>query len=109
MENEIPDFLPITIVAVVVAGFLVWRFWTEIQMAMKGVQTTGTITNWMSHTEKGKRFFYPMIKFTTAAGVEITYRAEERCEGEPIYAPGTIVTVKYLPNDPKKVKTTYPS
>ncbi|MFY7972285.1 MAG: DUF3592 domain-containing protein [Flavobacteriales bacterium] len=108
MENEIPNYLPITIVTVVIVAFLIWRFWTEIQMATKGVQTQGTITNWMSHTEKGKRYFYPMIKYTTQLGVEITYRAEERCEGEPIYPPGTIVSVKYLPSDPKTVKTIYP-
>jgi hypothetical protein len=49
-----------------------------------------------------------MIKYTTQLGAEITYRAEERCEGEPIYPPGTVVSVKYLPADPKTVKTIYP-
>jgi len=108
MENEIPNYLPIAIVSAVIIGFLIWRFWTEIQMSLKGQIAAGVITNWMSHTEKGKRYFYPMIKYTTATGVEITYRADERCEGEPIYPPGTTVTVKYLPNQPKTVKTIYP-
>lgn len=52
--------------------------------------------------------YYPMIEFALEDGTVQRYRAEESCEGAPLYAVGTEVQVKYLKNDPKTVRTIYP-
>ena len=75
---------------------------------MKGRWTEGRIVNWMSATVAGKRYFYPLIEFRTESGVPVTYRAEERSEDKPMFEPGTVVKVKYDPENPKRVKTVYP-
>jgi hypothetical protein len=69
----------------------------------------GKIVNWMSAVVGGKRYFYPMIEFTPEGYERQLFRAEDRCEGEPMYQPGTEVIVKYLPTDPEYRKVIYPS
>jgi hypothetical protein len=93
---------------VILAGYLIWRFKGDLTFSSKALETDGYITNWFSMREKGKEFFYPLIEYTPEGGSKISFRAEERSEGKPMFPPGTKVRVKYLPKDPRKVKIIYP-
>ncbi len=95
------------IVAVIATGF--FMYCKEILFLFRKKETQGIIVNWMSATEKGKRYFYPMIEFETAEFGKITFRADERCENNPLYAQGTVVKIFYLPTDSEMRKVVYPS
>jgi hypothetical protein len=49
-----------------------------------------------------------MIEFTPPGFERQLFRAEDRCEGEPMFPPGTEVTVKYLESDLEFRKVIYP-
>lgn len=106
---ELPAWASVSIVAAVVFAFVWWKFRDELMFPFKHVKAEGVITNWMSMNERGVRYFYPIIEFTTNTGQVMKFRAEERCEGQPLYEPGTKVIVKYLPSDPKNTKTIFPA
>ena len=110
MENW-PDWVKHTLSIVcglLVVGFVIWRLSPLLFFRFKAQKATGRITNWMSVKENGTVFFYPLIEYTTAAGQVVSYRANERCEGRPMYPVGTVVEVSYLPKDPKDTRTEYP-
>ncbi len=94
------------IAAIGVTGMVLYR--KEITFQFKAKSCTGKIVNWMSAVVGGKRFYFPMIEFTPAGYEQQLFRAEDRCEGEPMYAPGTVVTVKYLESDIEYRKVVYP-
>jgi len=94
------------IIAVTAVGLVLYR--KEILFYLKGKQAPGKIVNWMSAVVGGKRYFYPMVEFTPPGFETRRFRAEDRCEGEPLYAPGTEVTVKYLESDLEFRKVIYP-
>ena len=94
------------ILAVTAVGLVLYR--KEIMFYLKGKQTPGKIVNWMSAVVGGKRFYYPMIEFTPPGFERQLFRAEDRCEGEPMFPPGTEVTVKYLETDLEFRKVIYP-
>jgi len=102
------DWMVYVLIAVVAIGTGLWLYRKEITFSYRKKEARGIITNWMSTTEKGKRYFYPMIEFETAENGKITFRADDRCEGKPIYDPGTAVTVRYLPGDVEMRKVVYP-
>ncbi|MFN0033241.1 MAG: DUF3592 domain-containing protein, partial [Flavobacteriales bacterium] len=62
----------------------------------------------MAAMQEGKRVYYPMIEFSTASGRHIAFRADEMCEGQPMFPVGTQVQVLYLPQDPEVRKVVYP-
>lgn len=95
------------VLVVLVVGYAKFRY--DIMFLFSKKETEGTITNWMSAMDDGKRYFYPMIEFYTAENNKITFRAEERSEGTPMYEPGTKVIIKYLPQKPDVRKVVYPS
>ncbi len=105
---KMPEWLAYTIAAVVVLIFVWWKFGRELLFPIRSKKTTGVITNWMSMTEKGVKYFYPLIEFTTAKGEVIKMRAEERCADKPLYEPGTQVEISYDENEPKYMKIKYP-
>lgn len=94
------------IIAVIAAGFFMYR--KEIFFLFKKKEARGIITNWMSTTEKGKKFFYPMIEFETPEFGKITFRADDRCENNPLYPQGTQVRILYYPEDAEMRKIIYP-
>jgi hypothetical protein len=102
------DWLVTALTLTLVLAVLLYKFRYTIQLNRKGLYADGTIVNWMSTQEAGKRYFYPLILFVTATGQEIKFRAEERCEDEPLYPMGTNVRVKYLANLPSIRKVEYP-
>lgn len=104
-----PDWLAYTLVAAVIIAFILIKFYSNITFRFNHIKAEGTIKNWMSMQEGGVKYFYPMIEFTTESGHIQTFRASERCEGEPLYAPGTKVIVKYSKKDSKLNKVIYPS
>jgi hypothetical protein len=109
MENWTwQDWLVTALTLALVLVVLLYKFRYTIQLHRKGVHVEGVIVNWMSTQEAGKRYFYPLILFITASGQEIKFRAEERCEGEPLYPIGTSVRVKYLTHLPSIRKVVYP-
>jgi hypothetical protein len=108
MSDDSLDIGPILVVAVVLIAFLLWKFWDDFMLRFRATKTTGTITNWMSRSEKGKVYFYPLITFTTEDGASIQFRADESCEDNPLYPRGTEVTVSYLPKKPSVRKVEYP-
>lgn len=105
---KMPEWLAYTIAGTVILLFIWWKFSKAILFPFRSKKVEGVITNWMAMTEKGSRYFYPLIEFTTLKGEVIKMRAEERCEGKPLYEPGTKVVVAYDENEPKFVKIKYP-
>ncbi|MFN8777379.1 MAG: DUF3592 domain-containing protein [Phycisphaerae bacterium] len=108
MDKPLPDWIPFTLVIVVILLMLWWKFADELRFRWRAQWAEGRITNWMGATVGGKRVFHPIIEFHTAEGVHMSYRAEEQSEDRPMYEPGTIVRVKYDPRNPRRVKTIYP-
>ena len=94
------------ILAVSVTGMILYR--KEIMFLLRGKKCKGRIVNWMSAVVGGKRYYYPMIEFTPEGFERQLFRAEDRCEGEPMFQPGTEVVVKYLPSDLEYRKVIYP-
>lgn len=95
------------VILVILTGLFMYR--NEILFALRKKETSGRIVNWMSATEKGKKFFYPMIEFETPEFGKVTFRAEERCENNPMFTPGTEVKIFYLTTDKEQRKVVYPS
>jgi hypothetical protein len=108
MSENVQEILVIAGSVLVIVVFIWWKFRDSILLKFRPVKTTGIITNWMSATEKGVRVFYPLIEFHDEKGVRHNYRADERCENEPMYPQGTSVEVHYLAKNPKMVRTIYP-
>jgi hypothetical protein len=106
---EMPAWLAYTITAVIILAFVYWKFRDQIFFPFKHKKVKGVITNWMSMNEKGVRYFYPLIEYTTLEGRLVKFRAEERCEGEPMFDPGTEVEVQYIPGNAQLVKIKYPN
>ena len=90
-----------------IAGAFLFR--SEILFLLRHKETEGTIVNWLKAKQKGKDFFYPLIVFNDENEKPIQFRAEERCEGSPMYPPGTKVIIKYVPGNPEFRKVKYPS
>ncbi len=95
-----------TALVVLIVGYIKFRY--EILFMFRKQETEGVITNWMATSQEGKRYFYPMIDFQLEDGQRITFRAEERSEGKPMYAPGTKVKIQYLAQKPTIRKVIYP-
>lgn len=93
--------------AAIVLG-LIWFKRDVFFFRWRASQAEGTIKNWMAATEKGIRYFYPVIEFTLKNGATKSFRADDRCENEPMYAPGTKVIVRYLEKNPDEVKVIFP-
>lgn len=109
MSEESLDIGPIAIVVTILVAFIIWKFWDNLLLRYRSTKTIGTITNWMSRSEKGKVYFYPQISFSTSEGKEIQFRADERCENAPLYPRGTSVKVSYLASNPSVRKVEYPT
>ena len=108
MEQSLFEILlySFIILAVSVTGMILYR--KEILFLLRGKKCQGRIVNWMSAVVGGKRYYYPMIEFTPEGFERQLFRAEDRCEGEPMFEPGTEVVVKYLPSDLEYRKVIYP-
>jgi len=104
MENPIIFIVGILLVIAII----IWRLNDVLFFSFRAKKVEGVIVNWMQQSVKGKATFYPLIEFTTEAGENIQYRADESCEGAPLYPRGTKVTVSYDPKNPKSTKTKYP-
>lgn len=87
---------------------LYWRLKDLIVMPGAWVETTGVIVNWMKREEKGKQLFHPIIEYKSENGDKLQIRAEEHSEGKPQFATGTVVKIKYVRKDPKRLKIQYP-
>lgn len=110
MDNW-PEWLEHTVaigLGLLVLGLIFWKFRDEIFFKFRAIAVEGRITNWMSMKDKGVTFYYPLIEFHDLNGNVVNYRANERCEGRPMYPVGTKVVVRYDKKNPKKVKTEYP-
>lgn len=90
----------------ILAGVILFR--VELMFLFKHEKVEGTIINWLKAKQQGKEFFYPLISFRDHGGEPIEFRAEERCEGRPLFPPGTKVIIKYLPGKPEFRKVKYP-
>jgi hypothetical protein len=103
-----PDFIPYSLLALFSIGIGVYLFKDTVRFAFKSEKITGRIVNWMSASEKGKKYFYPVIEYTPKGGETLRVRTEDRCENEPLYAVGTEVTVKYDTANFKTIRVEYP-
>lgn len=109
--ESLPDWLKTTLAIVVplaVAIFILWRLSPIIFFRFRAIHVPGKITNWMSRKEKGVNYFYPMIEFDTLEGTAISMRADDRCEGRPMFPIGTAIEVAYDKKNPKNIRITYP-
>ena len=108
---DIPEWAQHTLAAIlglIVLVILVWRLSPLVFFKFRSISVEGKITNWMSMREKGTSYFYPMIAFTTLDGKPINFRADERCEGRPMYPIGTKVVVHYDKKNPQNCRIGYP-
>jgi hypothetical protein len=103
-----PDFIPYSLLALFSIGIGIYLFKDSVRFAFKNEKIVGRIVNWMSATEKGKKYFYPVIEYTPKGGETLRVRTEDRCENEPLYAVGTEVTVKYDTANFKTIRVEYP-
>ena len=103
-----PDFIPYSLLALFSIGIGIYLFKDTVRFAFKSEKITGRIVNWMSATEKGKKYFYPVIEYTPKGGETLRVRTEDRCENEPLYTVGTEVTVKYDSANFKTIRVEYP-
>jgi hypothetical protein len=103
-----PDFIPYSLLALFSIGIGIYLFKDTVRFAFKSKKIVGRIVNWMSATEKGKKYFYPVIEYTPKGGETLRVRTEDRCENEPLYAVGTEVTVKYDTANFKTIRVEYP-
>ena len=108
MLDNIPDFIPYTFLVLLSIGIGVYIFKDTVRFALKSQKTPGRIVNWMSSTEQGKKYFYPVIEYTPVGGETIRVRTTDRCEKEPLYSVGSGVTVKYDPSNFKTIRVEYP-
>ena len=108
MLESIPDYVPYTLLALFSIGIGIYLFKDTVRFALKSQKTNGRIVNWMSASEKGKKYFYPVIEYTPKGGETIRVRTEDRCENEPMYSVGSAVTVKYDPSNFKTIRVEYP-
>ncbi len=108
MLENIPDYIPYTLLALFSIGIGFYLFKDTVRFAFKSETATGRIVNWMSATEKGKKYFYPVIEYTPKGGETMRIRTEDRCEKEPLYTVGSGVTVKYDPSNFKTIRVEYP-
>ena len=108
MLENIPDYIPYTLLALFSIGIGIYLFKDTVRFALKSEKTNGRIVNWMSATEKGKKYFYPVIEYTPKGGETIRLRTEDRCENEPMYSVGSTVAVKYDPSNFKTIRVEYP-
>jgi hypothetical protein len=107
-----PYWLQITITVVVLVGvgiFIIWRLSPILFFKLRAIEVEGRITNWMSHKEKGVTYYYPLVEFDTLEGEKISFRADEKCEGRPMYPIGTKLKIAYDKKDAKNARITYPS
>ncbi len=108
---DIPEWaqhLIAIVLGIIVIAILIWRLSPIIFFRFRSIAVSGRITNWMSMKEKGVAYFYPMIEFETLEGRKMNLRADDRCEGRPLYPVGTKITVHYDKKDPKNLKVVYP-
>jgi len=108
MIDNIPNIIPYTFLVLLSIGIGVYIFKDTVRFALKSQKTSGRIVNWMSATEKGKKYFYPVIEYTPAGGETIRIRTTDRCEKEPLYSVGSGVIVKYDPSNFKTIRVEYP-
>lgn len=109
MDNTYSNILVASAVVLIAVAVLWWKFRKEIRFMFNKTRVEGTITNWLGAIQDGKRVYYPLIEFESPEKGKVTFRAEEMCEGEPLYERGTKVTVVYLPGDVEMRKVIYPS
>lgn len=109
MDGILLNVLIAAACAAVLIGVIWWKFRREIRFIFKKTKVEGRITNWLAAIQEGKRVYYPVIEFESVEKGKVIFRAEEMCEGEPLYAIGTPVTVVYLPGDVEIRKVIYPS
>jgi hypothetical protein len=109
MFENVPEFIPYTILILTVLGIGLWMYKDELRFHFKSKSTKGIIVNWMSATQSGKKYFYPVVEFQPDGGTKQRFRADDRCEGAPLYEQGTEVQVKYDPQNFTKIKVQYPA
>ncbi len=101
------------IIAIAIIIFILvviwWKFKNELQFLVNKTETNGIITNWMAATHNCKHVYFPMIEFETQDQARITFRAEEMCEGQPMYPPGTVVKIFYSAKNPEIRNVVYPT
>lgn len=108
MFENIPPIIPYSIIVLVVLAIGYYIFKEDLIMRFKGLEVEGQIVNWMSTSEKGIKYFYPVIEYTPVGGEKQRLRADDRCEDEPMYEVGTAVKVKHHPKDFRKIQVQYP-
>ena len=108
MLDKIPDFIPYTFLALLSLGIGFYLFKDTVRFLLKSQKTHGIIVNWMSASEKGKKYFYPVIEYTPKDAETLRVRTEDCCESEPLFAVGTAVVVKYDSNNFKTIRVEYP-
>jgi hypothetical protein len=103
------EWIFVVVIIAFVAVVIWWKFKDELLFLVSKSEAEGVITNWMAATHQGKRVYFPMIEFETQNNARITFRAEEMCEGEPMYAPGSKVKIFYSAKNPEIRKVVYPT
>lgn len=106
--NETTTWILSAVCVLAALGLLWWRLSPVLLFHKRATHVDGKIVNWMSARVKDQLIFKPIIVFTTLDGREISIASDDRCEDEPAYPVGTIVTVLYDPKDPNLNRVRYP-
>lgn len=94
-----PIFLTLTVVCIVWA---VWAFRSERRFLSRAVRATGVVAGITEeHSARGGTSYYPVISFTTAAGVPMTVQSKNSKGGCEI---GDSIPVLYDPDHPENMQ-----
>ena len=87
---------------VTIAGFLLaaWRLTESTILAMRGVETTGTVVALQSASDSDSDWYEPIIEFKTANGVTTRFKSAHAWSGEI----GSKVPVRYDPQRPQRAE-----
>ena len=94
-----PVFLTLGVLAV---AWAVLAFRSQRRFLSKAMRATGVVKSLTAERLEKTTFYFPVITFTTAAGVPVT--AQSKTSISSSYPLGKTISVLYDPNDPSNLE-----
>ncbi|TME24657.1 MAG: DUF3592 domain-containing protein [Chloroflexi bacterium] len=94
-----PVFLTLGVLAV---AWAVLAFRSQRRFLSKAMRATGVVKSLTAERLEKTTFYFPVITFTTAAGVPVT--AQSKTSISSSYPIGKTISVLYDPNDPNSLE-----
>lgn len=84
------------------AGILLYALWRTFYLRLYGRRTLGTVVGVRKDNSDDTMLFYPIVKFTTAAGATLELESNVGTSGaKDFFHPGRQVDILYSPTNPK--------